>query len=77
MLRLRKEAPPALTTGIVGKERTRAVRLKQRADMRLAVEAHNTLMLTSLGFIWQAAVKAGPGIKITAGDKYATDMEGC
>lgn len=66
-------------TGIVGKERIRAARLQQRADMRLAVdqpwmpvEATQYFTVDEPGFIWQATVKAAPGIKIAARDKYAS-----
>lgn len=64
-------------TGIVGKERIKSARLKQKAQMRLAVDsswmpvsATQYFTTEKPGFIWQAFVTAAPGVVIAARDKY-------
>ncbi|SMP54296.1 DUF6544 family protein [Anoxynatronum buryatiense] len=64
-------------SGIVGREKISAVRLKQTASMRLGkdqswlpVEAEQYFASEKPGFIWRARVQAAPFIHIAARDKY-------
>ncbi len=64
-------------SGVVGKERITSVRLKQKADMRLAkdkswmpVQAEQYFTSEEPGFIWKANIKAAPLIHIVGRDKY-------
>ncbi|KUO49818.1 MAG: hypothetical protein APF76_00815 [Desulfitibacter sp. BRH_c19] len=64
-------------SGIIGKERITAVRLKQKADMRLEkdkswmpVQAEQYFTSEEPGFIWKANIKAAPLIHIVGRDKY-------
>lgn len=62
---------------VVGKEKITAVRLKQRADMRLekdkpwmSVQAQQYFTSESPGFIWKANIKMAPLVHISGRDKY-------
>ncbi|MBT2732958.1 DUF6544 family protein [Carnobacterium sp. ISL-102] len=62
---------------IVGKENIMAVRLKQKAAMRLgtdkqwmSVQAEQYFTTEEPGFIWKASIKAAPLIHIAGRDKY-------
>jgi len=62
---------------VVGKEKIRAVRLKQKAVMRLKeeqswmpVEAEQYFTIDEPGFIWKARIKAAPLFYIVGRDKY-------
>ncbi|MBS4539432.1 hypothetical protein GOQ27_13230 [Clostridium sp. D2Q-11] len=64
-------------TGVVGKEKIVAVRLKQKADMRLekdkpwmSVEAEQYFTTEDPGFIWKANIKVAPFFHISGRDKY-------
>lgn len=64
-------------SGVIGKERIITVRLKQKADMRLAkdkpwmpVQAEQYFTTEDPGFIWKANIKAAPLIHISGRDKY-------
>lgn len=64
-------------SGVIGKERITAVRLKQKAEMRLEkdkswmpVQAEQYFTSEKPGFIWKANIKAAPIIHITGRDKY-------
>ncbi len=62
---------------VIGKERIKTVRLKQKAMMRLKegqpwkpVEAEQYFTVDKPGFIWQAQIKAAPLFHIVGRDKY-------
>lgn len=64
-------------SGVIGKERITAVRLKQKAQMRLAkekawmpVQAEQYFTSQEPGFIWKANIKAAPFVHISGRDKY-------
>ncbi len=64
-------------SGVIGKEKITAVRLKQKADMRLEkdsswmpVQAEQYFTLEEPGFIWKSNIKAAPLIHISGRDKY-------
>ncbi|SNS68969.1 hypothetical protein SAMN05446037_101732 [Anaerovirgula multivorans] len=64
-------------TGVIGREKIVAVRLKQKADMRLGegkpwmpVEAEQYFTSEEPGFIWRANIKVAPLIHIAGRDKY-------
>ena len=64
-------------SGVIGKKRITAVRLKQKAEMRLAedkawmpVQAEQYFTSQEPGFIWKANIKAAPFIHISGRDKY-------
>ncbi len=64
-------------SGVIGNKRIIAVRLKQRADMRLGkdkswmpVQAEQYFISKEPGFIWKANIKAAPLIHISGRDKY-------
>ena len=64
-------------SGVIGKERITAVRLKQKAEMRLAedkawmpVQAEQYFTSQEPSFIWKANIKAAPFIHISGRDKY-------
>ena len=64
-------------SGMIGREKISAVRLKQTASMRLGkdqswlpVEAEQYFTSVTPGFIWRARVQAAPFINIAARDKY-------
>ena len=64
-------------SGIVGREKIVAVRLKQKADMRLendkqwmSVQAEQYFNTEEPGFIWKADIRAAPLIHIAGRDKY-------
>ncbi|MDZ7834348.1 MAG: DUF6544 family protein [Alkalibacterium sp.] len=58
-------------SGVVGKEKTVSVRLKQKAEMRLdkggkrmPVQAEQYFTIEEPGFIWNARIKAAPFVHI-------------
>ncbi|ADL12914.1 DUF6544 family protein [Acetohalobium arabaticum] len=62
---------------VVGKERIRSVRLKQKAVMRIeedkswmSVKAEQYFTVDKPGFIWKARIKAAPFFYIVGRDKY-------
>ncbi|MBO8129159.1 MAG: hypothetical protein H0Z39_08185 [Peptococcaceae bacterium] len=62
---------------VIGKERIRTVRLKQKAVMRMKegqpwmpTEAEQYFTIDEPGFIWKAKVKAAPLLHIVGRDKY-------
>lgn len=64
-------------SGVIGRERLRSARLKQRAEMRMEagsrwmpVEAEQYFTADKPGFIWSATIKAAPFIHISGRDKY-------
>lgn len=64
-------------SGVIGKKRITAVRLKQKAEMRLAedkawmpVQAEQYFTSQEPSFIWKANIKAAPFIHISGRDKY-------
>ncbi len=64
-------------SGVVGQEKTVAVRVKQRAMMRMSpdqswmpVEAEQYFAIEEPGFIWKAEIQAAPLIHIAGRDKY-------
>ncbi|SCZ10259.1 DUF6544 family protein [Alkaliphilus peptidifermentans] len=64
-------------SGIIGKEKITAVRLKQIAEMRLGkdkswmpVQSEQYFITEEPGFIWKANIKAFPLIHIVGRDKY-------
>lgn len=64
-------------SGVIGKEKIVAVRLKQKADMRLGknkswmpVEAEQYFTSDKPGFIWKANIKVAPLLHISGRDKY-------
>lgn len=64
-------------SGVIGKEKITAVRLKQKADMRLeneskwmSVQAEQYFTTEEPGFIWKANIKAAPLVHIAGRDKY-------
>ena len=64
-------------SGVIGKKRIAAVRLKQKAEMRLAedkawmpVQAEQYFTSQEPSFIWKANIKAAPFIHISGRDKY-------
>lgn len=66
-----------LYSGVIGKEKTKTVRLKQKAEMRLGkdkawmpVQAEQYFRVEEPGFIWKASIKAAPLLHITGRDKY-------
>ena len=66
-----------LASGAVGQEKTVAVRVKQRAMMRMSpeqswmpVEAEQYFTVEEPGFIWRAEIQAAPLIHIAGRDKY-------
>ncbi|WP_027363584.1 DUF6544 family protein [Desulfotruncus alcoholivorax] len=63
---------------VIGKERIRTVRLKQKAEMRLKedqrwmpADAKQYFTTEKPGFIWMAKVKAAPFVYFAGRDKYA------
>ncbi len=63
--------------GVIGKERTKAVRTKQTARMRLdpagrwmPVSAEQYFTTDKPGFVWKARIKAAPLIHIAGRDQY-------
>lgn len=66
-----------LNSGVVGKEKIVALRVKQEALMRLnpdqswmSVEAEQYFTVEQPGFIWRAEIQAAPLIHIAGRDKY-------
>jgi len=64
-------------SGVIGKEKIKAVRLKQKAEMRLAkdkawmpVQAEQYFTTEEPGFIWKANIEAAPLFHISGRDKY-------
>ena len=64
-------------SGVIGKKRITAVRLKQKAEMSLAedkawmpVQAEQYFTSQEPSFIWKANIKAAPFIHISGRDKY-------
>jgi hypothetical protein len=62
---------------VIGKERTRAVRLKQKGLLRtkegqpwMPTEAEQYFTIDKPGFVWQAKIKAAPLLYIVGRDKY-------
>jgi len=62
---------------VIGKERIRTVRLKQKAVMRMKeeqpwmpTEAEQYFTIDKPGFIWKAKIKAAPSLYIVGRDKY-------
>jgi hypothetical protein len=73
-----------LASGAVGQEKTVAVRVKQRAMMRMSpeqswmpVEAEQYFTVEEPGFIWRAEIQAAPLIHIAGRDKYFEEKEIC
>ena len=65
------------SSGAVGQEKTVAVRVKQKALMRLSedqswmpVEAEQYFSVEEPGFIWKARIQAAPMIHIAGRDRY-------
>ena len=65
------------SSGTVGEEKTVAVRVKQRASMRMSpeqswmsVEAEQYFAVETPGFIWKAEIQAAPLVHIAGRDKY-------
>jgi len=65
------------SSGTVGEEKTVAVRVKQRASMRMSpeqswmsVEAEQYFAVENPGFIWKAEIQAAPLVHIAGRDKY-------
>ncbi|MCC5912226.1 MAG: hypothetical protein JJT76_17565 [Clostridiaceae bacterium] len=64
-------------SGIIGKEKITAVRVKQKTDMRLGkdkswmpVQAEQYFTTEEPGFIWKANIKVAPLMHIAGRDKY-------
>lgn len=62
---------------VIGKEKTRTVRLKQKGLMRtkpdgpwMPVEAEQYFTIDKPGFIWKAKVRMSPLVYFTGKDKY-------
>lgn len=65
------------TSGVVGRERIRTVRLKQKGLMRtkpdgpwMAAEAEQYFTVDEPGFIWKAKVKMAPLLYLAGKDRY-------